>query len=261
MKNNHLFFFTTIMLHKKVLEQKEKIYSYIKNLWLDISKVKDENLLLQTFIHKSFAADFKKIWWHNERLEFLWDWVLWAIVCKLLFQKHPKMNESEMTLYKIALVREENLAQVARNINLDKQIFVSRWEEKMQWRKKDAILADALEALIWYVFLDFWYTEAELFVEKNIYTMYDKINKKPIQSYKTMLQEYVQKLYKELPSYKDIEHQFDSKWNVLIYKTELYILWKKVSEWFASNKKKAQEEAAKIFYETTKQENLWADKT
>jgi len=32
MKNNHLFFFTTIMLHKKVLEQKEKIYSYIKEL-------------------------------------------------------------------------------------------------------------------------------------------------------------------------------------------------------------------------------------
>jgi dsRNA-specific ribonuclease len=36
------------------------------------------------------------------------------------------MEESEMTLYKIALVREENLAQVARNINLDKYIIVSR---------------------------------------------------------------------------------------------------------------------------------------
>ena len=240
------------MLHKKVLEQKEKIYSYIKELWLDTSKVKNESLLLQTFVHKSFAADFKKIWAHNERLEFLWDGVLWAIICNLLFQKHPDMEESEMTLYKIALVREENLAQVARNINLDKYIIVSRWEEKMQWRKKNAILWDALEALIGYIFLEFWYSKAEEFVEKNVYTMYDKINKKPVQSYKTMVQEYIQKLHKELPSYKDIEHEIDSKWNVLTYKAEIYVLWEKKTEWFGTNKKKAQEDAAQNFYESIK---------
>jgi len=240
------------MLNKKVLEQKEKIYSYINELWLDPSKIKNEGLLLQAFVHKSFAADFKKILWHNERLEFVWDWVLWAIVCKLLFQKHPKMDESEMTLYKIALVREGNLAQVARNINLDKHILVSRWEEKTQWRKKDAILADALEALIWFVFLDFGYAQAEVFVEKNVYTMYNKISKKPIQSYKTMVQEHLQKLYKELPSYKDIEHEIDSKWNVLTYKAEIYVLWVKKAEWFGTNKKKAQEDAAQNFYESIK---------
>jgi len=61
------------------------------------------------------------------------------------------------------------------------------------------------------VFLDFGYAQAEVFVEKNVYTMYDKINKKPVQSYKTMVQEYIQKLHKELPSYKDIEHEIDSK--------------------------------------------------
>jgi dsRNA-specific ribonuclease len=60
------------MLNKKVLEQKEKIYSYINELWLDPSKIKNEGLLLQAFVHKSFAADFKKILWHNERLEFVW---------------------------------------------------------------------------------------------------------------------------------------------------------------------------------------------
>jgi dsRNA-specific ribonuclease len=61
------------------------------------------------------------------------------------------------------------------------------------------------------VFLDFGYAQAEVFVEKNVYTMYNKISKKPIQSYKTMVQEHLQKLYKELPSYKDIEHEIDSK--------------------------------------------------
>ncbi|HOG15204.1 MAG TPA: ribonuclease III [Candidatus Absconditabacterales bacterium] len=240
------------MLNKKVLEQKEKIYSYIKELGLDPSKIKNEGLLLQAFVHKSFAADFKKILGHNERLEFVGDGVLGAIVCKLLFQKHPKMDESEMTLYKIALVREGNLAQVARNINLDKHILVSRGEEKTQGRKKDAILADALEALIGFVFLDFGYAQAEVFVEKNVYTMYNKISKKPIQSYKTMVQEHLQKLYKELPSYKDIEHEIDSKGNVLTYKAEIYVLGVKKAEGFGTNKKKAQEDAAQNFYESIK---------
>jgi len=237
------------MNYQKVLEQKDKIYSYINSIWLEIAKIKDEKLLLQTFVHKSFAADFKKIWAHNERLEFLWDGILWAIICKLLFQNHPNMEESEMTLYKIALVREENLAQVARNIGLDKQIIISRWEEKMQWRKKDAILADALEALIWYIFIDFWYSQVETFITNFVYTMYDKINKNPIQSYKTMSQEYIQKKHKETPLYKDIEHELDSKWNVILYKSEIYILWDKKAEWFGQNKKKAQEDAAKNFYE------------
>ena len=243
-----------IILHKamsyqKVLGKREQIYSYIKSIGLERSKVNDENLLLQAFVHKSFAADFKKIWEHNERLEFLWDGILWAIICKLLFQNRPNMAESEMTLYKIALVREENLAQVARNIKLDQQIIVSRGEEKMQWRWKDSILADALEALIWYIFLDFWYLQVESFVTNYVYSMYDKINKSPVQSYKTMVQEYIQKKHKETPLYKDVEHELDSKWNIILYKSEIYVLGDKKSEWFGTNKKKAQEDAAKSFYE------------
>jgi len=53
-------------------------------------------------------------------------------IAKVLFTEHPTMDEAEMTLYKIALVREENLAQVAKNIQLDQQILISKGEEKMQ---------------------------------------------------------------------------------------------------------------------------------
>jgi ribonuclease-3 len=80
------------------------------------------------------------------------------------------------------LVREETLSQVAKNIKLDQYILISKWEEKMNWRKKDAILSDALEALIGYVFIDFGYDIVEDFVNKYVYTMYDKIDKKPVNS-------------------------------------------------------------------------------
>lgn len=240
------------MLPQQVLDSKERLTEYAKGLWIAVEKIQNEHDFLQAFVHKSFAADFKEIWDHNERLEFLWDWVLWAVICKLLFKNHPEMQESGMTLYKIALVKEETLAIVARNIKLDEQIRISKWEEKMQWRKKDAILSDALESLIWYIFEDLWYNEAEKFVEKYVYSMYDEVEKNPVKSYKTMVQEYIQHNTKQTPVYIDFEEVKDSKWNVTKYRSDLTVSWKKVSEWFGTNKKKAQEDAAKNFYITTK---------
>ena len=240
------------MLPQQVINDRENLLDYAKFLWIPVEKIKDEHAFLQAFVHKSFAADFKEIWDHNERLEFLWDGVLWAVICKLLFQDHPEMQESGMTLYKIALVKEETLAMVARNIKLDEQILISKWEEKMQWRKKDAILSDALESLIWYIFIDLWYDEAEKFVKKYVYSMYDVVDKSPVKSYKTMVQEYVQHSTKQTPVYVDFEEVKDSKWNVTKYRSDLTVWWKKVAEWFGTNKKKAQEDAAKNYYESTK---------
>ena len=240
------------MLPQQVLDNKEKLIEYAKNLWIAVEKIQNEHDFLQAFVHKSFAADFKEIWDHNERLEFLWDGVLWAVICKLLFKNHPELQESGMTLYKIALVKEETLAIVARNIKLDEQIRISKWEEKMQWRKKDAILSDALESLIWYIFEDLWYDEAEKFVEKYVYSMYDVVDKNPVKSYKTMVQESIQHDTKQTPVYLDFEEVKDSKWNVTKYRSELTVSWKKVSEWFGTNKKKAQEDAAKNYYISTK---------
>jgi ribonuclease-3 len=58
------------------------------------------------------------------------------------------MDEAVMTLYKIALVREETLAEASRDIKLDTQIFISKGEEHSKGREKDTILGDAFEALL-----------------------------------------------------------------------------------------------------------------
>jgi ribonuclease-3 len=120
------------MLPKEVVDKKKEIISYLKGIGVSVDKIKDQNLLLQVFVHKSFAADYKNMTDHNERLEFLGDGVLGAIINKLLFLNHPEMAESDLTLYKIGLVREENLAEVAKDINLDKMIFISKGEEKTE---------------------------------------------------------------------------------------------------------------------------------
>lgn len=238
------------MLQKEVLESKEKIISFLKELGIWVDKINDENLLLQTFIHKSYAADFKEILDNNERLEFVWDGILWALVCKLLFINNPDMWEDEMSLYKIALVREEILAEIALDIWLDKCIFISKWEEKTGGRSKKSILSDCLEALIAYIYLDLGIVEVEKFVTNYVYSKKNKISKKPIKSYKSMVQELVQKEHKELPEYKDFEQKKTS--NTVNYRTEIYILGIKQAEGFWESKKTAQEEAAKKYYQEIK---------
>jgi len=49
------------MIPKQVLEKKDQILQYLRQLGVDINAIKDENLMMQAFIHKSFAADFKTI--------------------------------------------------------------------------------------------------------------------------------------------------------------------------------------------------------
>ncbi len=236
----------------QVLNSKNEIISYLKNLWIPTKEIKNEDLMLTAFIHKSYAADYKDNIHHNERLEFVGDGILGAIIDKLLFIEHPEMPESELTLYKIALVREEILAEIAQDIKLNEMVFISKGEEKMQWRYKESILSDTLEALIGYLYLDVWVDSTEQFIKTYVYSKIHQISKNPIQSYKTMVQEIVQKLHKQVPEYNDIEHKKDEKWNVIEYKSEISIVGKKVSEWFGSNKKKAQEEAAKNYYVSLK---------
>ena len=208
------------------------------------------------FVHKSYAADYKDVFTHNERLEFVGDGILGAIINKLLFINHQQMAESDLTLYKIALVREEILAEIAKDIKLNEIVFISKWEEKTQGRQKDSILSDALEALIWYLYIDLGIDVTEQFIKTHIYTKLEQIEKNPVKSYKTMIQEIVQKEHKVVPEYKDIEHKIDEKGNVTEYKSEIYIIGKKISEWLGSNKKKAQEEAAKKCFELLNKVNI-----
>jgi len=233
----------------QVLKKKKDIMAYIEALWIPIKQIQNEELMMLAFVHKSYAADYKDIFTHNERLEFVGDGVLGAVINKLLFLNHQQMAESDLTLYKIALVREEILAEIAKDIKLNEMVFISKWEEKTQWRQKDSILSDALEALIGYLYIDLGMDVTEQFIKQYIYTKLEKIEKSPVKSYKTMIQEIVQKEHKVVPEYKDIEEVIDEKGNVTEYRSEIYIVGKKISEGFGSNKKKAQEEAAKKCYD------------
>lgn len=241
-----------LLVPEEVRKKEKDLREYIWWLWIDESQIKNVDLFLVAFMHKSYAADFKVITSHNERLEFLWDSILGACVAKLLFINHPEMAESTMTLYKIALVREETLAEAAKKIWLNQQLFISKWEENNNWREKETILWDAFEALLGYLYIDFWPDEVLKFIEKYLYPFMESISTHPVKSYKTLVQEIVQRDTKQIPEYRETEVEVDKKNNVLLYKSELFINNEKAAEWTWVNKKKAQEAAAKQYYEKHK---------
>jgi len=223
----------------------ELIIDYVRSLWIDLWDKFNIDLLKTSFTHKSFSNDIHKKLQSNERLEFLWDAILWFIIADNLYNEDKNMWEDVMSLYKIALVNESILAEVAREINVWNYIFLWLWELNSDWANKDSVLSDFIEAFIAYLYLDLWEQYAREFVNKYIYSKYKSIKKSwKIKSTKSMLQEYMQKKYKIVPTYKNTEYKIDEKWNPIEYKSEVYFEDKFLTEWYWQNKKKAQSKAA-----------------
>lgn len=207
--------------------------------------MKDYDLLVQSLTHKSYAADFATHIPHNERLEFAWDAILGSIVATLLFVHNPDKSEADMTLYKIALVREEMLARVARDIEIDAIVRISKGEEKSSGRQKDAILSDTLEAFIAFIAIDMWYESAYNFVDRHIYSQMDTLSSITVVSYKTQIQEWSQKKYQQLPIYIDTVDEQSLTGNISRYRSDIHINNSVIATGYGPSKKKAQEDAAK----------------
>jgi ribonuclease-3 len=90
----------------------------------------------------------------NERLEFLGDAVLGLVVAEGLFESHPEWQEGELTRLRAQLVSRRHMAEVAQVIGLGEHIRLGKGEERSGGRRKAAILANAMEAVIAAMYLD-----------------------------------------------------------------------------------------------------------
>ncbi len=120
---------------------------------MKIPKFKNENLLKQALIHRSYLNESEETI-SNERLEFLGDSILSFVVSNYLFSKHKDFNEGKLTNLRALLVNTKNLAAVGGELDLGKRIILSKGEEESGGRKNQSILADTLEALIGALYLD-----------------------------------------------------------------------------------------------------------
>lgn len=112
-------------------------------------RVATPGLLERALTHRSLDAEGS-----NERLEFLGDRVLGMVIAEYLHAQFPTWDEGRLSVRFNGLVRRETLAEIARSMDLGRDLRLAKGEEEQGGREKPALLADALEAVIAAVHLD-----------------------------------------------------------------------------------------------------------
>jgi ribonuclease-3 len=186
----------------------------------------------------------------NQRLEFLGDAVLGACAAAHLYETESTLPEGKLTLRKIALVQKPTLARAAREMGLGSFLILGRGEEAGGGRERDAILADALEALIGAVFLASGWEAAQEFAFRALQSEIQKLQSSGVTaSAKNLLQERTQAQGFGTPSYQTTTTQ--SVPPVFASKVVLQdVVW---GEGTGASKKEAESNAARIALEKAEQ--------
>jgi ribonuclease-3 len=128
-------------------------------------------------------------------------------------------------------------------------ILLGNGEERNNGREKTTILCDCLEAVLWYLYIDFWPDTVENVIQNHILGKLSAHTDISVKSFKSHLQEHIQKLYKITPTYIETEIWKEPTSGDVLYESTVsmwdVVLW----VWTGTNKKKAQENAAKAAYE------------
>lgn len=126
-------------------------------------------LLRQALVHRSYLNENPGFGiGHNERLEFLGDAVIELAVTEYLYQQYPN-PEGELTNWRAALVNAKMLTAIAKKINLEPYLYLSRGEAADgQGKARQFILANAFEAVVGALYLDAGYAAAQAFVAAHL---------------------------------------------------------------------------------------------
>ena len=206
--------------------------------------------LQNALTHSSYANER----WHNslmsnERLEFLGDSILGMLVAEHLYKTFPDRPEGELTRMRADMVCETALADVANQIGLGAHLFLGKGEEQGGGRKRDSILADAVESVIAACYLDGGMAAARNFVEVFVLPRVP-VNKPNNADYKTMLQELIQQKRNQSLVYTLVgETGPDHNKEFVV---ELTINGEVVGRGTGTSKKRAEQDAAKSALETLK---------
>ncbi len=221
---------------------KTDLAKFQKNIGI---KFKDDGLLQQAFVHRSYINENKSSGLsHNERLEFLGDAVLELVITDFLYQKYPDKTEGKLTAYRSALVNADTCAGIATNLAINDFLFLSKGESKDTGRARQYILANALEAVIGAIYIDQGYDIAKKFIEENFVPLIDAIiSKKMFIDAKSLFQEKAQEFESVTPSYKTVKESgpdHDKKFTVGVY-----IGKELVASGTGESKQEAEQNAAK----------------
>ncbi len=183
-------FFDSFMRVKLLFHKDKELYHNLKNIMgffphnIEIYKI--------AFAHKSFMLrNNQGRLMNNERLEFLGDAILGAVVGHIVFKHFPNKSEGFLTTTRSKLVQREMLGKISQEIGIDKVLLTS----KSSASHNSYIGGNAFEALVGAIYIDRGYDICMKFIEKKILSKLINIDKvaNEVVNFKSKLLEWAQK--------------------------------------------------------------------
>lgn len=203
---------------------------------------RQRELLLQALHHPSMAFFDREM--TNQRLEFLGDAVLTAVLSEAVFRAGPRLTEGELSRHRTILSRGTYLAELARSLGVPDCLILSPGEDRSGGRDREAAQEDALEAIVGAIFLDGGHDAARAAVmswygpiEARLAEGETRINPKGRLQERVQLFHPTSSLRYELVATTGADHE--KRFEVVLYFKD-----DPIGRGFGSSKKQAEEQAA-----------------
>ena len=175
------------------------MYTYIEDI---IGyRFRNKDLLREALTHKSYSGEHRRIK-HNERLEFLGDSILGAVVADYIYNQCPHVEEGVLSIIKSNLVSRRNLYFWGKKLEVGRFMLLGHGEIATGGRERDSIISNAVEAVIGAVYLDGGYQAAQTVILPWVRT---QTLTQDAQDFKSILQELLQKQGPQTPEYEVIQ--------------------------------------------------------
>jgi len=219
---------------------------------------RDSALLARALTHRSHRdAGSARLAADNEQLEFLGDAILGFIVSDALCALFPTLSEGKLSRIKANLVSARHLRRVAERLELGRYLRLGPGEEKTGGRQKQALLSDALEAVVAALYRDGGLEPARRFVELFLLEGLRESGAEPLAraDYKSTLQEYLQA--RRLPAARYDMVQTRGPEHRKTFTVELWAGERWLARGEGATKKAAEQQAARQALERLPAEPGW----
>jgi ribonuclease-3 len=202
-------------------------------------RFEDADLLRRALTHSSLSAPTRP---DNQRLEFLGDRVLGLVMAEALLAQDTAASEGQLAPRFNALVRKETCAEVAREIDLGAVLRLGKSEMATGGRRKQALLGDAMEAVIAAVYLDAGFEVARALVLRLWGARLTRVEA-DARDAKTALQEWAQARGQTPPAYVEVAREGPD--HAPVFTVEARLQSGETARAQARAKRQAEQEAAR----------------
>ncbi|MDD5064000.1 MAG: ribonuclease III [Phycisphaerae bacterium] len=212
------------------LQQIEQVIGY---------KFSNRELLSKAFSHSSAVDDRL---FSNERLEFLGDSILGAVICRALFERFPGYMEGDLTKIKSMLVSRRTCARITKRLGLQEFLKIGKGMASSR-ALTSSLAAGLLEAVIAAIYIDGGFGAADDFVLRIFAPEIDRTDSKQSHgNFKSLLQQHAQQQFNTTPNYVLLDEKGPD--HDKCFESEVVIDERHFPSAWGTNKKEAEQKAA-----------------